>query len=308
VGHVVGSDGATGVTGVTGNGIASLSISNDGTLQVTYTDSTNQVVGNVMGPTGTNGADGATGNTGPPGQSSSYFSYRADNDVLPTTGHISWSNFVSQVSSTDIRVNHINQSGVDVDIFLNLIEQGSKLIIQDANVSANFQQWLVSGIPIPNTGSNYVEYPITLISSGGSANFANNHEIILASVVSGFQGPTLTTGSWTLPPGANTVNLTVPLNDTYSIWVRGNIPNGIIAYTATVVVSNNNVPVVGSHYGWYYADGGALVLTSIPSQIVGTPNTISSAIVNTITSNVFEFGITNNTLTYQVVNWGYTTF
>ena len=114
-----------------------------------------------------------------------------------------------------------------------------------------------------------------------------------------------TTGSWTLAAGANTVSLTVPINGTYSIWVNGNIPNGIVTYTATVVVTNTNVPAVGSSYGWYYAAGNALVLTAIPNQIVGTANGISTAVVATTTANVFTFGITNNSGSNQVVNWGY---
>jgi hypothetical protein len=115
-----------------------------------------------------------------------------------------------------------------------------------------------------------------------------------------------TTGSWTLAAGANTVSLTVPGPGTYSIWVNGNIPNGIVTYTATVVVTNNNVPVVGSSYGWYYAAGNALVLTAIPTQIVGSPNTISTAVVSTTTAYTFTFGITNNSGSAKVVDWGYT--
>jgi hypothetical protein len=114
-------------------------------------------------------------------------------------------------------------------------------------------------------------------------------------------------GSWTLASGNNTVNISVPLNGTYSIWVNGNIPNGIITYTATAVVTNTNVPVLGDQYGWYYAVGNALVLTSIPNQFVGTSGSIST--VNTYsgnTANVFTFGITNNSGTSQVVNYGYT--
>ena len=64
--------------------------------------------------------------------------------------------------------------------------------------------------------------------------------------------------------------------------------------------------VVGSSYGWYYAAGNALVLTSIPNQVVGTENNISTAVVATTTANVFTFGITNNSGSSQVVNYGYT--
>jgi hypothetical protein len=141
-----------------------------------------------------------------------------------------------------------------------------------------------------------------LISATGNitaANFIGNGSQ-LSSVA------TQVTGSWTLAAGTNTVSLTVPGPGTYSIWVNGNIPNGIVTYTATVVVTNTNVPVLGTSYGWYYLAGNALVLTAIPDQIVGSPNAISTAVVATTTANVFTFGITNNSGSNQVVNYGYT--
>jgi hypothetical protein len=116
-----------------------------------------------------------------------------------------------------------------------------------------------------------------------------------------------TAGSWTLASGVNTVSIGVPLNGTYAIWVNGNIPNGIITYTATAVVTNTNVPVLGEQYAWYYSVGNALVFTSIPDQFTGTVGSISN--VNTYagnTANVFTFGITNNSGNTAVVNYGYT--
>ena len=132
-----------------------------------------------------------------------------------------------------------------------------------------------------------------------------------ASGATGPQGATganglgTTTGSWTLAPGANTVSLTVTPNRTYSMWVNGNIPNGIVMWNATVSLANTNVPAVGSQYAWYYAAGSALVFTSIPNHIVGTAGGISTNSVATGTSNVFTFGITNNSVSNQTVNWGY---
>jgi hypothetical protein len=116
-----------------------------------------------------------------------------------------------------------------------------------------------------------------------------------------------TSGSWTLATGSNTVSITVAPGGNYQMWVNGNIPNGIVTWNATVSTSNTNVPVVGVQYGWYYAAGNALVLTSMPAQIVGTAGVISTATVVTTSSNVFTFGITNNSGSSQVINWGYTT-
>ena len=116
-----------------------------------------------------------------------------------------------------------------------------------------------------------------------------------------------TTGSWTLATGTNTVSFTVPLNGTYAMWVNGNIPNGIVTWNASAVITNPNVPALGTQYAWYYPTGNNLVFTSIPNQFTGTTGVISSstAYVGT-SSNVFTFGITNNTTGTQIVNWGYT--
>jgi hypothetical protein len=118
---------------------------------------------------------------------------------------------------------------------------------------------------------------------------------------------TRVTGSWTLNPGANDVSFNVAGGGTYSMWVNGNIPNGIALWTATVTTANTNVPVLGSQYAWYYTAGNALVWTSIPDQITGTNNTIvsSPAAYAPNTSNVFKFRITNNSATSQTIYWGY---
>jgi hypothetical protein len=117
--------------------------------------------------------------------------------------------------------------------------------------------------------------------------------------------PPKTIGSWTIPAGASTRSFTVDWNHSYQMWVNGNIPNGIITWNATVNVTNANVAVVGSQYGWYYPEGNALVLTSIPNQIVGVNGAISTTAISTTTSNTFVFGITNNSGTTQTINYGY---
>jgi hypothetical protein len=119
--------------------------------------------------------------------------------------------------------------------------------------------------------------------------------------------PSKTTGTWSVPAGASTQSFTVDAGGSYTMWVSGNILNGIISWNATVTTSNTNVPVIGSQFGWYYVDGNALVLTSIPDQIIGTNGGIISSPSSypPNTSNVFKFGITNNSGTTQTINYGY---
>ena len=116
------------------------------------------------------------------------------------------------------------------------------------------------------------------------------------------------TSSWTVATGINTYSITVPINNAYQIWVRANIPNGIISYIATVHVTNTNVPVLGSQRAWNYTGGGSpILLTTMPTQIVGTEGAISTTEVSTTTANRFDFVINNSSGSSQTVSWGYVT-
>lgn len=116
-------------------------------------------------------------------------------------------------------------------------------------------------------------------------------------------------GSWTVTAGTADYSFTVPVNGVYQLWVRGNIPNGIITYTATVSVTNSNVPVLGQQFAWNYVGGGGpILITAIPSQIIGTAGIISNAAPSVgSTSNTFVFGINNTSGGNVTVDYGYTT-
>jgi hypothetical protein len=114
--------------------------------------------------------------------------------------------------------------------------------------------------------------------------------------------------TWTVTTGTNTYSFTVPSDGTYIMWVKGNIPNGIITWNATVSVTNSNVPAIGTQYAWNYTGGGSpILLTAIPDQIVGTAGGISTdATYAGTTSNRFDFTIANTSGESQTVYYGYT--
>jgi len=146
-----------------------------------------------------------------------------------------------------------------------------------------------------NTNGTY----LVMNNSGNTESFKVTKETLF----SGYTSPV--TGSWNLSAGANTVSFTVPAGQSYIMWVNGNIPNGIVNWNATLTLSNSNVPAIGVQYGWYYLAGNALVLTSIPNQIVGTAGTIITSSPAITNSNIFTFGITNNSASSQIVYYGY---
>ena len=154
--------------------------------------------------------------------------------------------------------------------------------------------------------------PLKVTANGSTWTFSGNNltfpdSTIQTSAFNTNNVVTKVTGNWTVTSGTNTYNITVPINGAYQIWVRANIPNGIISYIATVQVTNTNVPVLGSQRAWNYTGGGSpILLTSMPSQIIGTEGTISTATGLGTTNNVFNFDISNTSGSNQTVYWGYT--
>jgi hypothetical protein len=144
---------------------------------------------------------------------------------------------------------------------------------------------------------------IVINNSGNTESFKVPKETLFSGYSTNAVSPV--SGSWTLSAGTNTVSFTVPAGQSYVMWVNGNIPNGIVNWNATVTLSNNNVPVIGVQYGWYYVAGNALVLTSIPNQIIGTAGTIITTEPSVSNTNTFTFGITNNSGSSQIVYYGY---
>ena len=144
---------------------------------------------------------------------------------------------------------------------------------------------------------------IVINNSGNTESFKVSKETLFSGYSTNVVSPV--SGSWTLSAGTNTVSFTVTAGQSYVMWVNGNIPNGIVNWNATVTLSNSNVPAIGVQYGWYYLAGNALELTSIPSQIVGTAGSISTSSPAVSNTNTFTFGITNNSGTPQIVDYGY---
>jgi hypothetical protein len=111
---------------------------------------------------------------------------------------------------------------------------------------------------------------------------------------------------WTVPTGNSTQSFTVDSNNTYQMWVEGNIANGIIAWNATATITNNNVPVLGQQFAWNYEGGGnVLLFNSIPDQFVGTAGVISNAEPAVANTNVFSFGINNASDSNVTVRYGW---
>jgi hypothetical protein len=226
--------------------------------------------------------------------------------IVSATGNVSGNFFIGNGS----QLTGIASSYGNANVATFLAAYGSNTITTTGNITAGN---LIGNISIT---SNVVgtQANVTLVAGSYSTVFDNTGNLTLpgntfaVNYANNTPVPVVTRveGSWTVPVGNSTQSFTVPINNTYQLWVNCNIPNGIIVYNATVSVSNTNVPAIGYQYAWNYTGGGnILAFTSIPAQIIGTAGAISNASPAVANTNVFSFGIDNTSGGNVTVNYGW---
>jgi hypothetical protein len=191
------------------------------------------------------------------------------------------------------------------ELFIQLNDNGSAWV---PAIDKNVDQAISSSFSLT---ASYSETSALATSSSYSLTATSASYALTASYVKLDEGKVLIseTGSWTVTPGQNTYSFTVPDNNTYVMWMRCNIPNGIVTWNATATITNNNVPVVGAQYAWVYTGGTTPIdLVTQPTQFVGTNNSIVRSVgagVGT-TTNRFDFVLNNTSGGNVPAYYGYT--
>jgi len=144
------------------------------------------------GVTGATGPTGVTGSTGPQGISDAFWEYYSDTAVnpYPASGRIKWNNS-TQITSTILYFSNKTWDGFDISVFLSQLSSPQKIILQDAAVSTNNQDWQITGnSSLSSTGVYRI--PVSLISSSGTgtSNFPDSLEMIAIISRNGATGPT----------------------------------------------------------------------------------------------------------------------
>ena len=195
---LTGSTGATGATGAGATGATGVqgATGEQGPPGPASTIGATGATGDA-GATGSHGSTGATGIAGLNGYTNSFYLYAADTSKtsgFPTAGTLYWNN-ATQISATQVSVSHTTANSEDIDLFLALLATSNQFVIQEKSNSNSFQKWTISSTPI-NIPNNYIELPVTLVSSGGngSSNFANASDLLFILTQQGIQGATGVTG------------------------------------------------------------------------------------------------------------------
>jgi len=239
-----GSDGVIGRDGYTGS---------QGIIGYTGSAGTNGYTGS-QGSTGYAGSKGDTGAAGSQGLSTTIYNYKANandhNGGDPSNTKLSWNN-ATQRSATMLYLSVNTLDGVDITVYLALLQNTQTFIIQDKNDAANYQNWSING-SVTNAG-NYFTVPVTYVSSGGTgtSNFAQDHEIFLGLLV-GAQGAIGYTGSRGYTGSAG---YTGSVGYTGSLGYTGS--QGVIGYTGSLgyTGSKGDIGYTGSFNGQIIATG-----------------------------------------------------
>mgnify|MGYP006266540747 CR=1 FL=1 len=165
---------------------------------ISYQDSA-RVITVSNGTSGTSGSSGTSGTSGPAGQngvSNSLYYYQSKTNSTsgdPGSGHILWNNS-TQSAATQINISDLTDLNVtDINIFLSNLIVGQKFYIQDRKFSSDYQQWVITGTPT-KVGSYYT-IPCSLVSVGGSSQFSNNEDLMVAiAAVAGTSGTSGSSG------------------------------------------------------------------------------------------------------------------
>ena len=130
---------------------------------------------------------GWTGAAGTNGGSTNAWNYKAKTNATsgyPGNGHLLWNN-ATQTSATSIIVSHLTDDDTDIELFLSFFVLNQKIFIQNRDDSSQNQIWQITGTPTvtgANTSTAYYTFPVTLVSSAGTA-FTNNHSILFGQIV-----------------------------------------------------------------------------------------------------------------------------
>lgn len=131
--------------------------------------------------------------------------YRADTSATTgpgiASGDVRWNN-ATQNAATQIFISHIDSTGVDIGLYLALIQPGTIFIIQDRDDQTRYQRFYVTS----NTdNTTYFTIGVSPLDSAGG-NLPNNHPIAVVFNITGQPGVTsLNTmvGDVTLVAGTN---------------------------------------------------------------------------------------------------------
>lgn len=123
----------------------------------------------------------------------------------PGNGYMIWNN-ASQVASTVLFIDHLTDSGIDIDPILVSIKVDDEILVFDKDDSDNTQYWKVLATPtfFDHGAGSYLSVPVSLTSSTGTGTtgYTNNHPLAIVWRQASAGGVTYPVGATVSQPTA----------------------------------------------------------------------------------------------------------
>ena len=116
---------------------------------------------------------------------SNFYLYNSNTtqNITPPSGSVTYNNSVQSLA-TIIYISHRTRDNIDIEVFFKQLSTTSDVYIQDQELSENFIQYNIIGVPIITIGAQ-IQIPVILRNSSGTGttNFPNGHNILLSFFV-----------------------------------------------------------------------------------------------------------------------------
>lgn len=201
----------------------------------------------------------------------------------PAVGYIRYDN-AAQISAANLYFSHIDGTARDIEILLGLYPVSTQLVIQDANNTANYQQWTLNAVPVVTAGS-YVTFSVTFATSGGTGttNFPNNTKILTFFIVGSTGAPGTVTSVAALTLGTSGTDL--------SSTVANSTTTPVITLNVPTASATNRGALSAADWISFNAKGSGTV-TAVSALSVGTTGTdVTSTVANSTTTPVITLNI-----------------
>lgn len=93
----------------------------------------------------------------------------------------------TQTAASHLYLSHIDNNNNDIDLYLANLRPNDTIIVQDQDVSTNYQMFRITATPTGSHVLTYYDVPVTLTGSNGigTTGFANNHVVTVSTIYTG---------------------------------------------------------------------------------------------------------------------------
>jgi hypothetical protein len=224
------------------------------------------------------------------GVDSTTYNYKANtllNSGDPGATYILWNNSI-QVNSVLLNISKETLYLMEIDIFLNSIEVGQFILLQESGQPDNYQKWEITAPPADNV--TRLTVPVTLVDSSGTGTTGFSNDLTLDVILSPIANVVVASGS----------EFTVNSITSYSIQTG----SPLVTYYSDLNISGNSLTVPILDENEELKDFAGFFILKDPETVVpqdvSNEYTFRKKYLNGLVSNEYDYYKENDSLDFAL--------